>query len=227
MSERDAIEIRSYRTVFELDRRIYRIDRLRLNPSGVPVRGLLYLLALLALEALVARLPAIGSLAHMVPWYLRDIAIPAGLAALFTVIRIDGRPFHLAARALVRHRLTGARVARLGCSAAPGARWWPPPIVLLPDGSDRQMRRMRFTGPGVARLAVAHERIEWRPGAASRLLRRPDLAVRGLTPARPLARAVILELGAGARLAVDRAATPRRSDREPGPVRWTVGRRRS
>ena len=33
------IEIRSYRRVFDLERRIYSIDRVRLNPGGVPVRG--------------------------------------------------------------------------------------------------------------------------------------------------------------------------------------------
>ena len=31
-----ASEIRSYRRVFDLERRIYSIDRLRLNPGGVP-----------------------------------------------------------------------------------------------------------------------------------------------------------------------------------------------
>jgi hypothetical protein len=35
------MDIRSYRAVFDLERRIYRIDRLRLNPSGVPVRGVI------------------------------------------------------------------------------------------------------------------------------------------------------------------------------------------
>ena len=33
------MEVRSYRRVFDLERRIYRVDRLRLNPGGVPVRG--------------------------------------------------------------------------------------------------------------------------------------------------------------------------------------------
>jgi hypothetical protein len=33
------MEIRSFRRVFDLERRIYRVDRLRLNPGGIPVRG--------------------------------------------------------------------------------------------------------------------------------------------------------------------------------------------
>ena len=36
------MEIRSYRRVFDLERRVYSVDRLRLNPSGVPVRGIVY-----------------------------------------------------------------------------------------------------------------------------------------------------------------------------------------
>ncbi len=42
------IEIRSYRAVFDLERRIYRVDQLRLNPGGIPVRGVVYFLAILA-----------------------------------------------------------------------------------------------------------------------------------------------------------------------------------
>ena len=41
------MEIRSYRRVFDLERRIYRVDRLRLNPGGVPVRGVVYFLVIL------------------------------------------------------------------------------------------------------------------------------------------------------------------------------------
>ena len=58
------MEIRSYRRVFDLERRIYRIDHLRLNPSGVPVRGVVYFLALLAGVLLAARLPGAGVLAR-------------------------------------------------------------------------------------------------------------------------------------------------------------------
>ena len=41
------IEIRSFRRVFDLERRVYSVDRFRLNPAGVPVRGILYLLVAL------------------------------------------------------------------------------------------------------------------------------------------------------------------------------------
>ena len=60
-------------------------------------------------------------------------------------------------------------IAGLGAPCgAPGERWHPEEILMLPDGSDGQMRRLRYTGPGAVLVTVAHERIEqdrgpWRP----------------------------------------------------------------
>src|SRR5918911_37847 len=90
-TERPTVEIRSYRSVFDLERRLYRIDRFRLNPSGVPVRGLVYV-ALLVLAVLVAqRLPIVGAPVRVLPWQVRYAALPGGCAALLTMLRIDGR----------------------------------------------------------------------------------------------------------------------------------------
>jgi hypothetical protein len=159
-----SIEIRSYRAVFDLERRIYRVDRLRLNPGGVPVRGVVYCLAILACLALAGRLPLLGTAVRALPWYLRDLLLPAGLAALLTMIRVEGRPFHLAAAALLRHlfgphQLAGLLPAggSLGVSrgrrgAAPGQVWRPEELLLLPDGSDRRPRRLRYSGPGAVRM---------------------------------------------------------------------------
>ena len=98
------MEIRSYRRVFDLERRIYRIDRLRLNPAGVPVRGIVYFLALLAATLVLSRAPLLAVIANAVPWYARDVVTPGLLASLLAVVRIDGRSFHLAARAMLRFR---------------------------------------------------------------------------------------------------------------------------
>src|ERR687886_889167 len=101
-SDGSRIEIRSYRAVFDLERRLYRIDRFRLNPSGVPVRGLVYL-ALLVLAVLVAeRLAVVGGAVGALPWQGRYVAIPCLGAALLTIIRIDGRPAHAALIAMAR-----------------------------------------------------------------------------------------------------------------------------
>jgi hypothetical protein len=151
------MEIRSYRRVFDLERRIYRIDRLRLNPSGVPVRGAVYFLVILVGSLVIWRLPLFASIARLLPWYVRDLALPAVSAAVLTIIRVEGRPFHLAAYALARFRAGPRRLAGVRPCAAVGQRWHPEQIVLLPDGSDSTMRRIRYTGPGAVLVAVEHE----------------------------------------------------------------------
>ena len=117
------MEIRSYRRVFDLERRIYRIDRLRLNPTGVPVRGIVYFLALLVTTLVLSRAPLLALIANRVPWYALDLVAPGLLAALLAVVRIDGRSFHLAARAMFQFRARSGgwiRPCALGRSARAG-----------------------------------------------------------------------------------------------------------
>jgi hypothetical protein len=151
------MEIRSYRAVFDLERRIYRVDRLRLNPGGVPVRGVVYCLVLLAALALLGALPLLGVAVQALPWYLRDLALPGGGAALLTVIRVEGRPFHLAAAGLLRHALGPRHLAGLRPCAPPGRAWRPEDLLMLPDGSDPRLRRLRYTGPGAVRVLATRE----------------------------------------------------------------------
>jgi hypothetical protein len=200
-------EIRSYRRVFDLERRIYRVDRLRLNPGGIPVRGLVYFLAIVATTAMVSRLPLVALLANAFPWYLRDVALPGASAALLTVIRIEGRPFHLAARALARYRsgprhLAGGRPCSASACVRPGGRWRPEEILILPDGSDCMMRRARYNGPGAVLVGVAHERVPSRFRALSIIARRPDLTLRQLPDVRAPASGQVIVLERGARLDV-------------------------
>jgi hypothetical protein len=199
------MDVRSYRRVFDLERRIYRVDSFRLNPSGIPVRGVVYLLAILMLTLLAARLPLVGAVAARVPWFLRYLALPGLLACLLTVVRIEGRPFHLAARALLRQRtLTinpgGLRAARTDLESARGRRWSPSPVLMLPDGSDG-VRRMRYTGPGALLVTVAHRR-KAASGPLVALGLRPHVEVRHVPgAARPRTGDVVL-LARGARARV-------------------------
>jgi hypothetical protein len=190
-------EIRSYRAVFDLERRIYRVDRLRLNPTGVPVRGVVYALGSIAVVLAGQRLPLLGAALDALPWDLRDLALPVGTAALLSVIRVDGRPFHLAGKALLCYRLAGRRSVGLRrvrgglaghslSGADPGGRWWPSEILLVPDGSDATLRRLRYTGPGAVLVTVAHEHhgsggrfAVGRRRARVRLRGRPDAGVEG------------------------------------------------
>jgi hypothetical protein len=183
-----SIEIRSYRAVFDLERRIYRVDRLRLNPGGVPVRGVVYCFAILASLALAGALPLAGAAVRALPWYVRDLLLPTGLAALLTMIRVEGRPFHLAAAALVRHlfgphQLAGLLSARgtLGPSsgrlgvlagrldAASTAVWRPEELLMLPDGSDMCPRRLRYSGPGAVRMTANRQVLVLERGAELRV----------------------------------------------------------
>ncbi len=134
-----------------------------------------------------------------------DLALPGASAALLSVIRIEGRPFHLAAQALLSHRIgprqaVGLHARRAGYGAEPGARWYPPEILLLPDGSDASMRRLRYTGPGAVLVTVAHERTE-SPG---RVTGRPRLTLREPEPPDrgSLAQGQVIALVAGMRLRV-------------------------
>ena len=151
------LEVCSYRRVFDLERRIYKIDRLRLNPAGVPVRGVVYYLGLLVVVLLVNAMPLIGSVVSWTPWYVRAVALPGAGAALLAVIRIDGRPAHLVGWALLRYAFEPRCLSRLRPCKRLGRRWYPPPLTILPDGSEGQLREFRYRGPGRVTITGAHE----------------------------------------------------------------------
>jgi hypothetical protein len=218
------VEVRSYRRVFALERRIYRIDRLRLNPGGVPVRGIVYFLVLFAASAIIGRLPLLGRMAGVLPWYLRNLALPGASATLLTIISLDGRPFHLAAHALIghwtrpRHSIAGTEAGGQGWWPRPpqsggGAagfvlreRWHPQPILIVPDGSDPRMRRLRYTGPGAVLIALEHDRggraTERGAIGRGRGGRRPELILRERPAARGLTQGTVVALATGVRLRV-------------------------
>lgn len=177
-----SLEIRSYRAVFDLERRIYRVDRLRLNPGGVPVRGVVYCLALLALVAVAGALPLAGVAVRALPWWLREVLLPAGGAALLTLIRVEGRPFHLAAAALVRHLCAPRRHAGIAPGASlpaagarllslpPGHVWHPEDLLLFPDDAPgARPRRLRYGGPGAVRVAANRQVLVLERGAELRV----------------------------------------------------------
>jgi hypothetical protein len=199
MSDNGSIEIRSFRSVFDLERRIYRLDQLRLNPSGVPIRGIAYLVGLAACTLLLGTVPFVGALLALLPWYVHYAALPFCGSALLTSVRVEGRPFHLAGLALMRYVLSPRHLNGLKpCSSARECkRWYPPELLVLPDGSDSQLRRVRFVGPGAALVAVAHECTVLRAGGGRRA---PRLMLRGLGGHGALTHGRVLELAKGVRL---------------------------
>jgi hypothetical protein len=207
------MEIRSFRAVFDLERRVYRVDTVRLNPGGIPLRGVVYAAALVPASLVVGRVPPVSWVFGLVPWYVRYVGLPVVVAALATVARIDGRPFHHAALAVAAHCVAPRWTRGLARAPAPCARWHPPAMLAIPDGSDARFRRLRYRGPGAVRVGYPHERAEWssRPLAWSG----PDLTLAPRLPGRPLARPVALELAAGVVLEV-RAASGAETAVDPG-----------
>jgi hypothetical protein len=202
--EEDRIEVRSYRNVFALERRIYRVEGVRLNPGGVPIRGVVYFVALLAGLAALGALPVTGWLLAWLPWYLRDLALPVAAATVLALVRVEGRACHLAGYALVRHALSTRQLRglRAAGSYAPGRRWHPPELMILVDGSDAGLRRLRFTGPGAVLVTVPHRCLEL---GGVRRRAAPRLRVGPLSCRRAPARPRVLELAPRARVDIERA----------------------
>ena len=198
------MEIRSYRRVFDLERRVYSVDRMRLNPSGVPVRGIVYFVAVV-LGALVASgLPLLGRALDLVPWYMRDLLLPGLAATLMALVRVEGRTFHHAAHALLR--FTCSRRGLVGGYRPRAAQhWYPHEVLALPDGSEARFRRLRYTGPGAVLVSVAHER-RAHPRARARgwpLRGRPALVVRRSQRAHASPEPQVILLAAGAWLRIE------------------------
>jgi TcpE family len=117
----ERLMIRSYRRVFEVDRRIYRVDRWALPvPGGVPLRGMAYFAVALGLVLLLGRLPGFGELLGAVSAPLRYVVGPFAVAVLATQATPDGRAAHRFARSWLgvrwrsRRCSAGRRVPREG-----------------------------------------------------------------------------------------------------------------
>jgi hypothetical protein len=186
------IDVRSFRTVFDLERRIYRIDGIRLNPSGVPVRGVVYAAVLAILVAALTTLPLVGLLLRELPWPARHLLLPTVLATLASLWRIDGRPCHVALRSLALLAVGPRRLSGWRRIPSLPHRWRPPRLLLIPDGSDARLRRARFRGPGAVVVAIGHELRE----------RRARPLVLRAQPGTPHTRKVVA-LTDGARLDID------------------------
>lgn len=152
----DRLVIRSYRRVFEVDRRIYRVDRWALPvPGGVPLRGLGYFVATILVLIGFGRLPGVGELVGALSPPLRFVVLPLAVAVLGTQAAPDGRSAHrfawgwLRFRLRARRRCTGRAVALEGepvaCGGVLGVCW---------DSHDAALHRARVRGPARVTFAV-------------------------------------------------------------------------
>jgi hypothetical protein len=149
MTEPQSHQIRSYHRAFHFELTLYNLGNIRLV-RPIPARGIFYAAAAEVAMLIAAHLPVIGGPITGLGWEVVYGLIPLSLAWVLTVAKIEGRRFHIAARAWgrhlssPRHLVGGYRKAR-----RPGTGWRPDPIVFIGDGRDgRAPRGLRLEGPG-------------------------------------------------------------------------------
>ncbi|HEY1833808.1 MAG TPA: hypothetical protein VGG08_05170, partial [Solirubrobacteraceae bacterium] len=166
---------------------IYAIDRLRLNPGGVPVRAVVYVLVAALAMLVLRRIPLIGAVIQIVPWFVWDLALPLFVGAAFSQFSIDGRPFHLAALSCLSFCFGPRELAGMRPVVTAASRWDPHDVVLIPEGSEARMRSFVYRGPGLVSVVVhgslteIRERRRLRFLGSSRPARR-ELVVSGADP---------------------------------------------
>src|SRR4051794_14748517 len=147
MAER--VIIRSYRRVFEVDRRIYRVDRWAWPvPGGVPLRAVGYFAAAVLAVVILGGLPGTEELVGMLSPPLRYVVVPLAVAVLGTQAAPDGRTAHRFASDWFRfrlraHRRSAGRVVRLGDE--PGR--WDGDLPVRWDADGGELHRARVRGP--------------------------------------------------------------------------------
>jgi TcpE family len=174
----EQLTIRSYRRVFEVDRRIYRVDRWALPvPGGVTLRGLGYFAATVLLVVVLDGLPGIGELIGALSPPLRFVVLPLAVAVLGSQAAPDGRAAHrfgadwLRFRLRARRRSAGRAVVLEG-EPVP----WHGVLAVRWDGHAARLLRGRVRGPAKITFAVP-VRLSQRRG---RLVARQDAV--GRTP---------------------------------------------
>src|SRR3954466_640751 len=139
----DRVMIRSYRRVFEVDRRIYRVDRWALPvPGGVPLRAVGYFAGSLLLVVLL------GELVAFLSPPLRYVVVPLAVAVLGTQAAPDGRTAHRFAWEWLRfrcraHRRSAGRVVRPEDEPVR----WDGDLAVRWDADGAELHHARVRGP--------------------------------------------------------------------------------
>jgi len=141
------IVIRSYRRVFKVERKIYKVDKYVL-PRAIEMRAAVYFIGALIFITIASRVPLIGLPFELIGWQYKFCLIPLAVTVFGTRLTPDGRPAHryavsLVAYALRRHRVAGAHVAPLEGEPVPyEVETWISPDDRIPD-----LCRARVRGP--------------------------------------------------------------------------------
>jgi hypothetical protein len=146
MSERpEPIPIRSFRSVFRIERRLFRLGPWRLPlPYGLPLAGAGWAGALALTILVIGRLPLLGAPLRALPLPARLVVLPALLAWALLRLRPDGRPLQVAISARVRRRLGPRRIAAFRRAPRPGRAVRLADLTFAPDA----------LGPALARAVL-------------------------------------------------------------------------
>jgi hypothetical protein len=149
MAESSGRQIRSYHRAFHFELELHTLGNIRLW-RPIPARGIFYTAAAELVTFAAAHAPVIGAAILRLGWEAVYGLIPLSVAWLLTIARVEGRRFHVAARAWGKQLLAGRHVAGgYRTLKPPGSRWRPAPVVLIGDGRDGVAPQgLRLTGPG-------------------------------------------------------------------------------
>jgi hypothetical protein len=149
MVESRGIQLRGYRRVFRIERRLFRFDRWRIPyPHGVPLRGIGYFLILELTAFALSRLPVLGVLLALPSPVIPFLGLPAASAFLLMQGRIDGRPPHHVLASLLRFASRPRCLAGLSSSPRQGEEVAPvADIAVAYDGRESFSVPGRVRGP--------------------------------------------------------------------------------
>lgn len=166
MVESRGIQLRGYRRVFRIERRLFRFDRWRIPyPHGVPLRGIGYFLVLVLGMFAVSRLPVLGPLIGLWSPAIPYLGLPLAGAFVLMQGRIDGRPPHHVLASLLRWSLSSRSLAGLCPCPREGEVVVPQEEVAVAfDARESFLVRGRIKGPATVTFRYPAEvRVEGAP----------------------------------------------------------------
>jgi hypothetical protein len=181
--------VRSYQPAFRFETMIYRLGTDLTLPRPVPARVFLYGLAIWPALFILYQLPVLSTVTAHMTFLVKSIGIPATFTWLLAAAEVQGRRFHVALQAWVRHWISAKHLAGgYRPVKRPDGHWRPPDIVFISDGRcGTPPDGIRLQGPGRVALCYpceAHQKdavltlrqVSLTPLAAPKLLSIADRA---------------------------------------------------
>lgn len=204
------IQLRGYRRVFRIERRLYKFDRWRIPyPHGVPLRGIGYFLAVEFGVVVLSRLPAVGALVGLWGPLISFLGVP--LLAAFVLMQgwIDGRPPHHALASVIAWWIAPRDLAGLAPCPRRGSEIVPVAEVTVAfdaresfpvPGRVRGPAQLTFRYPGEVRAEGAPP---WVRDRDRRLARARRYRVRRRRGAAPMLRGKVVSVPPGREVVIE------------------------